>query len=165
LLLAAAVIPPSDLASLRKLLNGLRNPGQRRIHFSAESDERRKIILRALGNAAVEARIYDARAIKNIKLARDAAVSRLVDDAAELGAELVVLERDDASLAADRSTMRTRSELAGCADTLRLVHKRAYEDCLLSIPDAVAWAWVKAGRWRDRVKPLVSEVIYVTDQA
>jgi hypothetical protein len=29
--------------------------------------------------------------------------------------------------------------------------------------DAVAWARMKAGRWHDRVKPLVSEVICVTD--
>jgi len=165
LLLAAAFISPSDLAPLRKLLNGLRNPGQRRIHFSAESDERRKLILRALGDTGIEARVYDARAIKNIKSARDAAVARLVDEAAEFGAELLVLERDDVSLTADRATVRARSELAGCTDSLRLVHKRAYEDCLLSIPDAVAWAWMKAGHWRERVKPLVSQVIYVTDPA
>ena len=35
-------------------------------------------------DVGVEARIYDARAIKNIKSARDVAVARLVDDAAEL---------------------------------------------------------------------------------
>jgi hypothetical protein len=29
----------------------------------------------------------------------------------------------------------------------------------------LAWPWMKAGRWRDRAKPLVSRVIYVTDQA
>jgi hypothetical protein len=165
LLLAAAVMPPSDLAPLRKLLGGLRVPGQRRIHFSAESDGRRKVILRALVDAGVEARIFDARAIKNIKSARDAAVARLADDALELGAELLVLERDDASLVADRRTMRTRSDLAGRTDAVRLVHKRAYEDCLLSIPDAVAWAWMKAGSWRDHVKPVVSCVIDVTDHA
>jgi len=162
LLLAAAVIPPGDLASLRKMLTGFRLPGQRRIHFSSESDARRKIILHALSDAGLEARIYDARSIKDIELARDAAVSRLVDDAAELGAELLVFERDDRCMAADRSTVRTRSEFAGCADTLRFVHKRAHEDCLLSVPDAVAWAWVKAGRWREHVKPLVSDVIKVS---
>jgi hypothetical protein len=161
LLLAAAVIPPSDLAPLRKMLGGLRLPGQRRIHFSAESDARRKVILRAMGDAGLEARIYDATSIKNLELARDAAISWLVEDAAELGAELLVFERDDRSMAADRATVHACSKLARCSQTLRLVHKRAYEDCLLSVPDAVAWAWVKAGRWRDRVKPLISEIIQV----
>jgi hypothetical protein len=161
LLLAAAVIPPSDLAPLRKVLSGLRLPGQRRIHFSAESDARRKIILSAMGDAGLQTRIYDSTSIKNLELAREAAVSRLVEDAAELGAELLVFERDDRSMAADRATVHTRSKLAGCSHTLRVVHKRAYEDCLLSVPDGVAWAWVKAGRWRDRVKPLVSEIIRV----
>jgi hypothetical protein len=33
LLLAAAVVPPSELAPLRKVLSRLRLPGQRRIHF------------------------------------------------------------------------------------------------------------------------------------
>jgi hypothetical protein len=163
LLLAAVVIPPSELAPLRKLLGGLRIPGQRRIHFSAESDARRKIILRALGDAGVVARIYDARSIKNIKLARDAAVARLADDAVELGAELLVLERDDESVAADRSTILARRKLTGHTDMPRFVHKRAHEDCLLSVPDAVAWAWSKAGRWHDHVRPLVSEIVRVDD--
>jgi hypothetical protein len=113
LLLAAAVIPPSDLALLRKLLGGLRLPGQRRIHFSAESDARRKVILRALVDAGLEARIYDATSIKDIQLARDTAVARLVDDAAELGVELLVLERDDESVAADRKTILARRKLTG----------------------------------------------------
>jgi hypothetical protein len=55
LLLAAAVVPPSELAPLRKVLSRLRLPGQRRIHFSAESEARRKVILRGLSDAGVEA--------------------------------------------------------------------------------------------------------------
>jgi hypothetical protein len=165
LLLAAAVIPPSDLALLRKLLGGLRLPGQRRIHFSAESDARRKVILRTLVDAGLEARIYDATSIKDIQLARDTAVARLVDDAAELGVELLVLERDDESVAADRKTILARRKLTGHIDMPRFVHKRAHEDCLLSVPDAVAWAWSKGGHWRDRVKPLVGEIVRVDDPA
>jgi hypothetical protein len=72
----------------------------------------------------------------------------------ELGAELLVLERDDESVAADRSTILARRKLTGYTDMPGIVHKRAHEDCLLSVPDAVAWAWSKAGRWHDHVKPV-----------
>jgi hypothetical protein len=119
----------------------------------------------ALWLMRLEARIYDATSIKDIQLARDTVVARLVDDAAELDAELLVLERDDESVAADRSTILARRKLTGRIDMPRFVDKGAHEDCLLSVPDAVAWAWSKAGHWRDRVKPLVGEVVRVDDPA
>jgi hypothetical protein len=161
LLLAAAVIPPEELARMRKLVDSLRLPRQRRIHFTAESDARRKIILTALAGAGTRAIVYDASAYKDIKRARDTALSRLVDDSAKLGARMLVIERDDQSEASDRAIIRSRAEIAGCLDQLRYVHKRSHEECLLSIPDAVAWTWAKAGHWRQRVEGIVAEVVHV----
>jgi len=163
LLLAAALVPPDELARLRKLVDGLRLPRQRRIHFTAESDARRKIILTALADAHVQAIVYDASAHKDVKKARDTALSRLVDDVAKMGAQMLVIERDDQSEASDRAIIRERAGQAGCRDRLRYVHKRSHEECLLSIPDAVAWSWAKAGHWRMRTDRIVSEVVRVLD--
>src|ERR1700733_15655962 len=91
LLLAAAVVPAQELASLRRLIDSLRLPWQRRIHFTAESDPRRKIILAALQDAHTQVTIYDATSHKSVKNARDAAVTRLVDDAAKIGAQMLVI--------------------------------------------------------------------------
>jgi hypothetical protein len=146
---------------LRRLIDSLRLPRQRRIHFTAESDSRRKIILAALERAGVRVTIYDATAHKNVKRARDAALARLVDDAAKIGAQMLVIERDDPTEASDKMIIRSRLLIAGCGDTLRYGHKRAYEECLLAIPDAVAWSWAKGGQWRQRVHGIVAEVAWV----
>ncbi|GGR66143.1 hypothetical protein GCM10010169_07020 [Micromonospora fulviviridis] len=44
------------------------------------------------------------------------------------------------------------------ADSLRCEHLRAYEECLLAIPDALAWCWARGGPWRSAVRGLVTEV-------
>lgn len=160
-LLVAAVVPPDELAGMRKLFDALRLPRQRRIHFTAESNARRKIILAALADAGASAIVYDASAYPDVKRARDTALSRLVDDAAKTGAQMLVIERDDPSEASDRVIIRERLNVAGCRDGLRYVHRRSHEDCLLSIPDAVAWAWAKSGDWRLRANRIVSEVVRV----
>ena len=38
-------------------------------------------------------------------------------------------------------------------------HRRAFEECLLALPDAVVWCWAKGKQWRRLVEPLVTEVI------
>lgn len=161
LLLAAAVVPAQEVANLRKLIDSLRMPRQRRIHFTAESDARRKVILAALRRARVQVTIYDATSIKNVKSARDAALARLVDDAAKIGAQMLVFERDDPSEASDKMIIRSRLQIAGCGDTLRYAHKRAHAEFLLAIPNAVAWSWAKGSHWRQRVHDVVTEVAWI----
>ena len=41
---------------------------------------------------------------------------------------------------------------------LRYDHLRSYEECLLWIPDAIAWCWGRGGMWRTRVKKLITTV-------
>lgn len=159
--LAAAVVLPDDLAALRKLVNSLRLPRQRRIHFQSENDARRKVILNALISANVCVTIYDASSHPDVRQARDAAMTRLVDDIARIGAAMLVVETDDQALASDRAIIRSRAEMAGCLETLRYAHMRAFEEPLLAIPDAVAWSWAKAGTWRRHAGRLISAEIRV----
>lgn len=161
-LLAAAVVPADKLDQVRKLVGALRLPGQRRIHFTTEGDTRRKTILSVMASAAEACvTVYDASAISDVKQARDKAMAQLVDDAAKMGARRLVIERDTNVVESDKKIIRERAERAGCLDTLIYEHRRAHEECLLSIPDAVAWAWAKRGPWRERAKPLVSSVIRI----
>jgi hypothetical protein len=160
-LLVAAIVSPTELNTLRKLIDSLRLPRQRRIHFTAESDSRRKMILKSLVSAGVRAVLYDASSHSKARQAREAAMTRLVDDAVKAGASTLVIELDDEALKSDRVTIRSRAERAGCLGTLRYSHKRPHEECLLAIPDAIAWSWAKGGHWRPRVQPLLSQVIAV----
>jgi hypothetical protein len=159
--LAAAVVPMDKLDQLRKLVGALRLPGQRRIHFTTEGDPRRKTILSVMAAAGACVTIYDASCYTDVKDARDAAMTQLVDDAAKMGARKLVIELDTNVVTSDRKIIRDRAERAGCLDTLIYEHRRAREECLLAIPDAVAWAWAKGGNWRQRAKPLVSAAVKV----
>jgi hypothetical protein len=55
--------------------------------------------------------------------------------------------------------IRSSAQISGCRDTLRYMHKRANEEPLLAIPDAVAWSWAKGGHWRRRVTGIVADVV------
>jgi hypothetical protein len=161
-LLAAAIIKSCDVARVRKHVGALRLPGQRRVHFTAESDARRKTILNVMTVSAGPAvTIYDASAHRDPRAARDAAMTALVDDLAKMGAELLVIEQDDQAVASDRRIIRERAERAGCQDVLRYQHQRASGEALLAIPDAVAWSWAKGPQWRKQADGLVAHVAEV----
>lgn len=157
--LVAAVISPEDLGEMRQLVSSLRLPRQRRLHFVGERDSRRQQILHAFVGAEVQAVIYDGTGFRDKKVARDAAVARLTVDAISLRADRLVLELDDSVAAKDRSVIREQLIKAGRPDGLRYEHRRAHQECLLSVPDAIAWSWSKAGPWRKRIEPLITEVI------
>ena len=157
-LLAAALVRSHDLAGFRAEISALRMRHQRRLHFASESDRRRKLIVGKLTDLGVHARIYDATSFRNGKDARDATLAQLSEDLVAMGAARLVLERDDSTAASDRRIIRERLQKAGCHDSLRYEHLRAHEECLLSIPDAVAWCWARAGQWKERARSLVTDV-------
>ncbi len=158
--LAAATIPADELTRMRQVVNGLRLPGQRRLHFVGERDSRRLQIIRALIEAEVSTTIYEASGIRDQKVARDAVITRLTSDALRQNAQRIVLELDDSLEAQDRWVIREQLKKADQQEgRLRYEHRRAYEECLLSIPDAVAWSWSKSSHWRKLIEPLVTEVI------
>ncbi|MEU8299274.1 hypothetical protein AB0C04_18570 [Micromonospora sp. NPDC048909] len=154
--LAAASIESDDLAGFRRVVSGLTLPGQRSVHFCKERDERRRLILTALRRLDVAVTIYDATAFRCHKKARDACLRSLVAGAGK--AERLVLELDESRLKADRELLNLELRQTGLAAQLRYDHLRAHDDCLLAIPDAVAWSWAKGGQWRAMVSPLVRNV-------
>jgi len=159
--LAAVPVKPCDVAELRSVIGGLRLPGQRRVHFSSERDGRRRKILKELTAAGVSAVVYDAPRARTEKEARDAIIGQLTDDVTAMGAALLVLEQDDSIVASDKQIIIERLDKAGSRDLLRYEHLRAHAEPLLSVPDALVWAWAKAGNWRKMVQPLISDVIVV----
>ena len=160
--LAAVTVKLCDLAELRSTVAALRLPGQRRLHFANESDGRRKKIIKTLSAAEIRAVVYDAPTYRTEKDARDAIIGQLTDDVAAMGATRLVLERDDSAVASDRQIIIERLAKAGNPESLRYEHRRAHEECLLSVPDAIIWAWAKGGRWRKSVGPLVTDVVVVS---
>lgn len=146
--MAAALISPRDLAAARRSIGSLILPGQRRLHFCKERTSRRHAILstvRALD--LVDAVIYVAPTDATPRAARKACLERLVDDVVAWRGQRIVVEQDDSLMTSDRHTLYERLRAVN-AEPIEYVHQRAREECLLAIPDTLAWCWTRGGHWR-----------------
>lgn len=155
-LIAAAVVLPPDVTAARRTVSGLCRPGQRRIHFTKEKDARRRQIISAMTRLRARVEIYDASA-HHPRAARTRCLEAIAEDLAGQGQVRLVLERDDSILNHDKRVLYERVNKCGATE-LKYVFMRAHEECLLAIPDAVAWCWAKGGSWRSAVKPIVGQI-------
>lgn len=153
--MVAAVVPSAGLARVRKIMRGLVMPGQRRIHFHKESDARRKQILDVIDGIGPQLGVYDASAAPR-KQRRDACLRAVVEDAVRWRAEMLVIERDDSVLEADRRLLYRAIRQPSGAVMLRYEFPRGHEEPLLAIPDAVAWCWNRGGHWWKRAREMVT---------
>ena len=158
-LLVAVIVQAAELAVSRRTVRSLLLGNQRRIHFKDERDTRKRQILDAMVRLNVTARVYASTTNVRDLEARKACLRQLVPEAAAIGAARLVIERDDSLITHDRQTLYDAVAKAGCRDTLRYEHLRAHEECLLSVADTVAWCWSHRGNWRDRVTPIVANVM------
>jgi len=157
-IMVAALLAPNKLAPARQSIRSLIMPGQRRIHFQKESNGRRKQILDTVSTLGVEAIVYDGSRHVADKPSRDACLGHLVIDLLERDVERLIVETEDPSLRTDRSLIYAKLRSAGDGHDFQYAHLRSYEECLLAIPDAIAWSWAKGGHWRARVSELVTDV-------
>lgn len=159
LVVAAVTVRSQDLTATRTLMRELLLEGQERLHFTKESDSRRRRIAATLRDSEVTADIYDARQVTDARAARRLVLDRLVDDLAAADAARLVVERDDSLVVADRRVLEARVRVAGVDGRLRYDHLPPRSEPLLWAADAVAWCWVHHGTWRSAVQPLVRRVI------
>lgn len=150
---AAAVVPASDVNAARAAIRRMLKPGQARLHFKKESNARRAQILNGLTALTLTARVY---VTENRHEARNACLECMVPDLAAAGVARLVLERDDSLVEADRRALFELTRKHGAQ--LEYRHLRSSEDLLLCAADAVAWAWAKGGRWRARVSRYTTEI-------
>lgn len=157
LVLACAIVDPATLNDNRKALQALRINGQRRTHFTKESNPRRRKICAALCALDISVAIYDATSIDNPRQGRQAALDAVVLDLARIDAAGLTIEQDDSVVAADRGLLYKAARRHGIPD-LSYRHCRPHEEPLLWVPDAVVWCYVKGGEWRRRIDPVISSV-------
>jgi hypothetical protein len=158
-MVASAVLQPRALASARTLMRDLRQRGQRRLHSSTESDDRRRAILSRLVTCPARVRIYVSNQAE--ASARHLCMSQLVTDSAEAGVTRVVIESREGRDQADKHTIYTTLKGLQVGATLTYEHLRGHEEPLLWIPDAVAWAYGAGGDWPRRVEPLLDGIVNV----
>jgi hypothetical protein len=141
---------------LRAALRRLQRPGQRRIHFVKERDSRRRELLSAMTELDLTARIYCSP--RSVKESREVCLTALIADIAPAGASLLVLESRESMNHHDVRVLDAALRKHG-SQTLRYRHLSAYEEPLLWVSDAVAWAMGAGGDWRRRAAPLIEEIV------
>jgi hypothetical protein len=137
----------SDMTSvLRKDLRSLVLPGQRSLHFAAESPARRGVLLDQILSFDLSIALIDTQE-SNQSLGREKGLRNLVRFAEEIGATKIVLEMDESTLKVDQAILRgfVRSE----GETLRQFQiLPRHAEPLLWVPDAIAWSYQRGGEYR-----------------
>jgi hypothetical protein len=141
---------------LRAALRALTRSGQRRIHFSKEGDSRRRELLSAMAGLGLTARIYCSP--RSVKESREICLSALIEDIAPAGASLLVLESRESMNHLDVLTIDAALRKHG-SQTLEYRHLSPYEEPLLWVSDAVAWAMGAGRDWRRRIEPMLDGVV------
>lgn len=158
LLLAVVLVPEAELDRSRRLLRQMCLPGQSRLHFSRESNARRRVLATSIASLNVAISIYDATAQTDAKVARADCLRQLVENLAGHGTRRLTIEQDDSLVQSDQRVLYSAVRQAGCADRLHYLHLPGRSDPLLWIADAAAWCWTHGPEWRSRVQPRVTDV-------
>lgn len=156
LLLAAACFFPGSLEVGRASLRSLLLPGQERLHFSSERDNRRWQILRAVSEIVDAVLVVQADRRASPRLQREEALTVLLGHARRQSVTRIWLEQDDAVLEFDRRVMYVHSRLGGAPPHFSYGWLRPRQEPLLWCADAIAWAWARGGNWRSAVNDTMS---------
>jgi hypothetical protein len=146
-LLCIVLVAPDRLADARSAMRSLLESGQRSIHFTHESDRRRRRVLAAIAGLELEYWIVSGTG-PDIAV-RPRLLTTAVQHLPAAGARRLVIESRAHRDAADRHTLSSLR-----AAQLTYEHLLAHEEPLLWVPDAVAWAHGRGGDWRRRVQPV-----------
>lgn len=145
--LVAVLVSASQITEVRKVLRSLQLPGQPRIHMKKESDSRKLQILSAIRNLNVEIWIFQSRSQRLSELTlREKCLRELVSKLSNSKVSRMCLERDITLERFDRQVIIESMREAEIREVLYW-HESSVSEPLLSLPDAVAWAWAKGGKW------------------
>jgi hypothetical protein len=146
--LTAVAVPVAELAAVSRTLRTQTPRGATRMHFSSESDKRRRATLRSLADLPIEAVTivgpYPVRsseeAARNVCIA--ALVSLAVGRVSSLTLDTRGADRDKADRLAIRRTLSSIGDLE-----LLYGHRGSRDEVLLGLPDCIGWAVGGGGRW------------------
>jgi hypothetical protein len=152
--IVATAVAPGAVQDVRQRLRKLPRRGQRRIHFTRESDASRRTLIRKIATLDVVAVSYRVDGLRDHD-ARRRCLEALVADLCRSGTARLVLERDESVAHADRQILRAALAREDARERPRYEHADGRTEELLWVTDAVAWC-IQAGRhWRGHIAPLL----------
>jgi len=146
---AAPVTVADQVGAARAVARGFLLPGQRRWHFTEESDRRRRTILTAIARSGL-VRVAVAHGSGPDRAVRAECLRQLTPGVLEAGGP------GWSSSPARGVTIRTaRSALRGVDRPFGYDHLVPAADAALWLADAVAWSVSKGGTWREVLAPVI----------
>ena len=118
-----------------------------------------RAIAAALSAMPVAAVVFDARGVRDPRVARERALAYAVDRLAANSVRRLILEQDDSLVQSDRRVLFRATRAA--AYDLEYVHARPASEPLLWIPDAIAWSVARGGDWARRISDLIDATVIV----
>lgn len=160
--MCAAAIDPGHLKPVRQQLRGLLLPGMRELHFQHESRRRQRLIADRIAALPTNVRIYVAISHRTAyEGARARCLEQIVSDLLAVQARRLVLDSRDHRDSVDERTLFRALGGKPSWTNLTYEHRDSAGECLLWIPDAVAWCYGAGGDWRRRIEPVVTSVTEV----
>ena len=154
--LACALVVPRALNPTRTALRSMLLPGQRRLHFNAESERRQRELLGRMCSLDLVVRVYEMRARE--RTARPALLAALLADLKDLSVERLVIESREGRDHLDREVIASMQRHGRASLALVYERLRPYEEPLLWVSDATAWAVGAGGDWQRRVAPIITNL-------
>lgn len=155
-LIACTLVAPRALNPTRSMLRSMLLPGQRRLHFHDENLQRRRELLGRMCSLELVVRVYEMRARE--RTARPALLAAVLADLKELSVGRLVIESRESRDHLDRQVIAGMQRQGKASLDLVYEHLRPYEEPVLWVSDAVAWAVGAGGDWRSRVNRIVGKV-------
>jgi len=135
----------------KEISNQLRS-GQRRIHFKSERDSVRRQLLQVIASQRQRTYVFTASS-RYEPVARIECLNAVCAVAVEVGANRLVVERDETRDRDDRHTL-TEALRDGKGDVTWEIQQPSAEP-LLWVADAIGWCWGHPQkRWRDAIRGL-----------
>jgi hypothetical protein len=145
-LLCAVWIDRSTLPEVRRAVRALRLRGQRRIHFSKEQPGRRRELLTAFVKLGATIRVYSTRG--PALLARRRCMRALLTDIGTTPIARLTIESGDHENDVDRQVIFEMTNVVPGLKDVSYHHLRAFEEPMLWLADAFAWAYGAGPPWR-----------------
>lgn len=152
-LLCAVVVEARRIEYSRRIMKSLIPPGQRRLHFSKERDDRRRQFLSRIVELPMHAAFFSATG--HAVPARRSCLQDALVSLADRPVSRVVIELAEPEYERDRKSIAEVAESVPWLKTASVEHLPAHADPMLWAPDALAWAYGAGGDWLAQIKPLM----------
>jgi hypothetical protein len=150
-LMVGVVIDAAHVNAVRTTMKSLLLPGQERIHFKSESDNRRRFILGVMRTTHFVAFVAKAMAATDEHSGRQLCLKALLQAGQSCKVRRLCIEQEVASRRRDELTLREFNGSRSTSSAVSYTWLAARQEPLLWIADALAWTVTRGGQWYELV--------------